>query len=133
MNQYTEQTTYQYIQQLVGSFDNPVIHKKSVEVAPGLELRFTVLHRTSIHALILMEAIEERVSVFACKVAVFKGFARGQTFEQFGVVLKKADMATPEGWGVYMEINDFLSDWLGECCNSVRIESLKAKATLKVA
>ncbi len=129
----TENTIFEHLSALVGRFDQPSIQRKSVEVAPGIELRFSVLERSSFRVLVLMETLEEKVCVFASRIAVFKGFARGVTLEQFGEVIKRGDSHTVEGWTAYMEINAFLSDWLNECCQSARIEALKAKAALRVA
>lgn len=134
MYQETEKTAYQHLQALVGSFEYPTITKKSVEVSPGIEVCFTVIERSSARILLLMEAIEEQVQVFACQVALYPtGFLRGLTVEQFGVVRKKADFSTDAGWRDFMEINAFVLDWLGECRQTLRIEDLKAKAARRVA
>ena len=134
MYQDAEKTAYQRLQSLVGSFEYPTITKKSIEVSPGIELSFALKERTSARVLLLMEAIEKKVQVFACQVAAYpSGFLRGLTVEQFGVVRKKADLSTEAGWRAQFEINAFLVEWLSECCQALKIENLKAKAVRRVA
>ncbi|MCG8313800.1 MAG: hypothetical protein MI976_11335 [Pseudomonadales bacterium] len=133
MNLPTEQKVFEHLVALIGRFDQPNIVRKSVEVSPGIEVRFTVLERNGIKTLLLMETIEEKVQVFACKMAVYGYFVRGLTLEQFGVVRREADFSTEAGWAAYMEINAFISDWLAECCQCIRIEALKIRAARRVA
>ena len=133
MNQHTEKKVFEHLKTLIGSFDQPNIVRKSVEVSPGIEVRFTVIERNSIRTMVLMETLEDRIQVFACKMAVYSGFVRGLTVEQFGSVRREADFTTEAGWNAYMEINGFIADWLAECCQCVRIEALKIRTARRVA
>ena len=133
MNQHTEQKAYEHLTTLIGRFDQPNIVRKSVEVSPGIDVRFTVIERNNIRALVLMETFEDQVQVFACKMAVYPGFLRGLTVEQFGSIRREADFATESGWNAYIEISGFITDWLAECCQCVRIEALKVRAARRVA
>jgi hypothetical protein len=104
-----------------------------VEVSPGIEVRFTVIERNTVRVVLLMETLEDRVQVFACKMSVYAGFVRGFTVEQFGSIRREADLTTADGWTAYLEINGFIADWLAECRQCVRIEALKERAARRVA
>lgn len=134
MSLSVENTIFASITDLVGGFDNAAVRAKSVEVGPGVLVRF-VVEQFHIHrVMVQMETHEDGIRVFTAKLGIYPAVKLACTLsiEQLGVEVNAAHRAT--GWDnrAYREINRYMASWFDECVRGRHIEALKACAARRV-
>lgn len=129
-----ENTLYASITDLVGSFDNAAVKARSVEVGPGVLVRFVIEQFHPYRVMVQMETHEDGIRVFTARLGIYPAVKIACTLhiEQLGIEIKAAHRAG--GWDnqAYREINRYMASWFDECIKGRHIEALKACAARRV-
>ena len=134
MSLSVENNIFSSISELVGSFENAAVRAKSVEVGPGVLVRFVVEQFQPYRVMVQMETHEDGIRVFTARLGIYPAVKVACTLhiEQLGVEVRAAQSAG--GWDnqAYREINRYMSSWFDECVKGRHIEALKACAARRV-
>lgn len=134
MKTVIESSIFKSVSELVGHFDNAAVRAKSVQVGPGVLVRFVVQQYNPYRVQVQMETHEDGVKVFSARLCIYPAvrIACALVIEQLGVEIRAA--STGGGWDTmaYKEMNQYVAGWFDECVKGLHIEALKVCAARRV-
>lgn len=134
MKKVIESVIFESVSELVGRFENAAVRVKSVEVGPGILVRFIVQQFNPYRVQVQMETHEDGVKVFSARLCIYPviKIACALMIEQLGIEIKAS--SETGGWDTmaYKEMNRYVACWFDECVKGLHIEALKACAARKV-